>query len=171
MSRRHIEVAVRYIWRERGATNLDGGHVVRPILIGLALGRPADDLLDGPRFSGNSGDHIPYPKVFDCSLVFVGENLRPTKETLTTVSRTAVSRTAWDATHSMSERCGSNRRGYRGKDTRHCNHVSACPPIVGRLPAFWRTFMHMVLQALEVSNVCRLTAGRCRTNILKGYPH
>ena len=35
MSRRQIEVAVRYIWRERGATNLDGGHVVRPILIWL----------------------------------------------------------------------------------------------------------------------------------------
>ena len=60
---------------------------------------------------------------------------------------------AWDATHSMSERCGSNGRGYRAKDTRHCDHVSACPPIVGRLRlwASWRVCMHIVLQALEVS--------------------
>ena len=45
MPRRQIEIAMRYIWRERGATNLYGGHVVRPILIGLALGRPADNSL------------------------------------------------------------------------------------------------------------------------------
>lgn len=32
MSRRQIEVAVRYVWRERGAADLDGSHVVRPIL-------------------------------------------------------------------------------------------------------------------------------------------
>ena len=87
MCRRHIEVAVRYIWRERGATDLDGGHVVRPILIGFALGLPTDDSPDGTQLSGSSRDHIPYPKVFDCSLVSVREDLRPTKETLTTVSR------------------------------------------------------------------------------------
>ena len=84
MCGRQIKVAVRYIWPERGAKNLDGGHVVRPILIGLALGRPADDSLDGTQLSGSSRDYIPYPKVLDCSLVNVGKDLRSTKETLTT---------------------------------------------------------------------------------------
>ena len=56
MLRRHIEVAVRYIRGERRATNLDGSHIVRPILMGFALGRPTDDSLDGPQFSGNCGD-------------------------------------------------------------------------------------------------------------------
>ena len=107
----------------------------------------------------------PTPRFSIGSLVNVGEDLRPTKETITTVSGTD-----WHATHSMSDRCGSNGRGYRGKDTRHCDHVSACPPIVGWLPAFWGECMHIVLHALEVCIVCRLTGGRYRTISPQGLP-
>ena len=87
--------------------------------LGLRSAAQLSDLLDGPRFSGNSGDHIPYPKVLDCSLANSGEDLRPTNE------RNYLYRfpRARHVTHSMSDRGGSQRsRLLSRQDSRHCDH-------------------------------------------------
>jgi hypothetical protein len=151
MSRRQIKVAVRYIWRERGATNLDGRHVVRPVLMGCTLGVPVDDSLDDPRLSGHSPDPIPYPKVLDGNLARVGEDFRPSEEAPIGGSSggsraSGPSPSARGVAHAAGT-CGlggSNGRGddRRGNDTRHCDYISACSPIVGR--AFGHGCLHMV---------------------------
>ena len=128
---------MRDIWRERRATNLDGRHVVRPILIGFALDHPAVDSLDGQRLSGNSRDQIPNGKVLDCGLASVGEDFRATQEAPTgsvrRMTAAAAPARAPALTASTRDLRGSQGGGYdrRGKDPRHRDHISACAPIVG----------------------------------------
>src|SRR6185437_15291479 len=144
VGRRQIEIAMRDVWRERRATNLDGRHVVRPFSTGFALDHPAVDSLDGQRLSRNSRDQIPSGKVLDCGLASVGEDFRATQEAPTRVSGMAAASPRSGPTLAAGTRDlrGSQGGGYdrRGKDTPPSrSHFGVCadgPVFLARVHAY-----------------------------------